>query len=271
MYIPVVNNVYGFHIVDKKLNNSNYVTNDLRELLNNKLGNKEISLFKRAHDVVGDIAIVELDDPLLKKKKIIADAFRKVHKNVRSVVRKIGMHEGKYRIERYEVISGDKNLETIHRENGVILKLDIGKVYFSPRLAAERLRIARCVKKDEDVLVMFSGAGIYCFVIAKHSKANEIYGVEINPYGHKYALESLKLNKFRNAKFFLGDVRKVVPKFSKKFDRIIMPLPISSLEFLNLGLQYIKHGGFIHLYFFFEYSFYFAEVNSNFAIIFFYF
>jgi len=250
VYIPVIKNVSGFYIADKKLNERDRSTNDLRKVLSDKLGSAEISLFKRAHDVVGDVAIVEFDNRLLKKKKIIADAFRKMHKNIKSVVRKIGTHGGKYRIQKYEVISGDKNLETIHRENGIIVKLDISKVYFSPRLAAERLRIAKCVKKGENVLVMFSGAGIYCFVIARHSKASEIYGVEINPYGHKYALESLELNKFKNVKFFLGDVRRVVPKFEKKFDRIIMPLPASSLEFLDLGLQHIKHGGFIHLYFF---------------------
>ncbi len=250
VYIPVVKNIHGFNIVDKKLNKRDSSANNLMEVLEDILESGEISLFKRAHDVIGDVAVIEIDDRLLKKKKIIADAFRKVHKNIRSVARKIGMHEGKYRIQKYEVISGDKNLETIHRENGVILKLDIGRVYFSPRLAAERLRVARCVKKDENVLVMFSGAGIYCLVIAKHSKANEIYGVEINPYGHKYALESLKLNKFRNVKFFPGDVRRVVPKFEKKFDRIIMPLPASSLKFLDLGLKYIKNKGIIHLYFF---------------------
>ncbi len=249
-YIPVIREVNGFNVVNKILIKKNKAGSSLKDLLRNKLNSKEISLIKKAHDAVGDVAIVELDERLLKKKKVIADAFRAIHKNIRSVVRKIGGHGGNYRIQKYEVISGDKNLETLHKENGVIVKLDISKVYFSPRLAGERLRVAKSIKKGENVLVMFSGAGIYCFVIAKHSNANEIYGVEINPAGHGYALESLKLNKFRNVKFFLGDAKKAVPKLNRKFDRIIMPLPASSLKFLGLALKYIKNNGVIHLYFF---------------------
>lgn len=249
-YIPVIGEVNGFNIINKNLIKKNKVGRSFKDLLKNKLNGKEISLIKKAHDVVGDVAIIELDERLLKKKKIIVDAFRTLHKNIRSVARKIGGHGGDYRIQKYEAISGDKNLETFHKESGVIVKLNVSKVYFSPRLAGERLRIAKNIKKGEDVLVMFSGAGIYCFVCAKHSNANEVYGVEINPEGYKYALESLKLNKFKNVKLFLGDVKKVVPKLNKKFDRIIMPLPASSLKFLNLALKHVNDKGIIHFYFF---------------------
>ncbi len=249
-YIPVIGEVSGFNIINKNLIKKNKAGTSLKDLLKNKLNSEEISLIKKAHDIVGDVAIVELDERLLKKKKVIANAFRAIHKNIRSVVRKVGGHEGKYRVQRHELISGDKNLVTLHKESGVIVKLDISKVYFSPRLAGERLRVAKSIKKGENILVMFSGAGIYCFVIAKHSNANEVYGVEINPEGHSYALESLKLNKFRNVKLFLGDVKKVVPKLNKKFDRIIMPLPASSLKFLNLALKHVNDKGIIHFYFF---------------------
>ncbi len=249
-YIPVTKDLKGFDVVDKKLLKRDKSAGDLREVLKGKLSSDELSLIRKSYDAIGDVAIIEIDKKLLKKKKVIADVFREVHKSIKSVIRKIGGHEGKYRVQKYEVLFGGKNLETLYKENGIIVKLDVSKVYFSPRLAQERLRVAKSVKKNEDVLVMFSGVGVYCFVIARHSKAGEIYGIEINPHAHKYAVESLGLNKSRNVKLFLGDVRKVVPKLKKKFDRIIMPLPASSLKFLDLALNYVKRNGIIHLYFF---------------------
>ena len=63
---------------------------------------------------------------------------------------------------------------------------------------------------------MFSGIAPFPIVISKNSKANEIYGVEINPNAHKYALENLKLNKISNIKLFEGDVKTVLPDIEKE-------------------------------------------------------
>jgi len=43
---------------------------------------------------------------------------------------------------------------------------------------------------------MFAGVGIYCLILAKNAK--QVYGIEVNPVAHKYALENLKLNKIGN-------------------------------------------------------------------------
>ncbi len=110
--------------------------------------------------------------------------------------------------------------------------------------------MAKLVKKDESVLVMFSGVAPFCLNISKHSKAKEIYGIEINKAAHKYALENLKLNKIKNVKLFKGNVKKVLPKLNKKFDRIIMPLPKDSENYLSLALKYLKKEGKIHTYIF---------------------
>ena len=249
VYFPVTKKIIGLKIVNKKLIRKE-VKVSLEELLKNKLNKTELESLYKSYDLVGDIAILEISDELIKKKKIIAEALLKSNKTVKTVVRKVGEHKGEYRIQDYEFLFGKKTFETLHKENGIVVKLDIRKVYFSPRLSNERLRVARLVIKDETVLVMFSGVGIYNLVIAKNSLAKEIYGVEINPDGHKYALESLKLNKFNNIKLYCGDVRRVLPKLKKRFDRIVMPLPHTSLEFLDLALKYLDKSGVIHLYYF---------------------
>ena len=103
---------------------------------------------------------------------------------------------------------------------------------------------------------MFSGCGVYPLVIAKNTEAKEIYGIEINPIAHKYALENLKLNKISNIKLFLGDAKKVLPKIREKFDRIIMPLPKGAENFLGLALNKIKKNGITHFYSFAEENYY---------------
>ncbi len=116
-------------------------------------------------------------------------------------------------------------------------------------MSSERKRIVDLIKPNESVLVMFSGSGVYPLVIAKNSKCKEVYGIEINPIAHKYALENIKKNKLENKiELFLGDVKKIMPKLNKRFDRILMPLPKGGEDFLNLTLKYIKNKGIIHFY-----------------------
>lgn len=214
---------------------------------------KERELLPRSYDVIGDILVLELPDELQKKEKKIAEAYLATHKQVKTVVKKARAHGGVYRTRGIEILLGEKRKETIHRESGLRLKIHLEKVYFSPRSVGERLRIARQVKKGEEVLVMFSGAAPFCCVIAKHSPAKQVVGIEINPAGHRYGEENVQLNKLQGrVKLYCGDVRKVLPRLKKNFDRIVMPLPKTSSEFLPLALKYVKKGGIIHYYCFLE-------------------
>jgi len=193
-------------------------------------------------DTVGSIVIFSED---VSKKK--ANDVLKL-KNIETIAVKTKIHSGTYRTKKVKIVAGKKNKETIHKENGVQIKLNIETCYFSPRLCNERLRISKDIKKNESVLVMFSGVGIYPIVFSKNSKAKEIYGIEINPKCHKYALENLELNKVSNVKLYKGDVDEILPKIRKKFDRIVMPLPKSSEDFLELAKSKIKKNGIIHFY-----------------------
>ena len=65
-------------------------------------------------------------------------------------------------------------------------------------------------------------------------------------------MENLKLNKISNVELIKGNVKNIIPKFNKKFDRIIMPLPKGAENFLNLALKKIKNNGKIHFYSFSE-------------------
>ncbi len=244
LYIPVIKKYEKYKLINKELKEKENKLS-FKELLKSKLSAKEIEDIGSSYDVVGDIAILEIEN---ENKKFAAECLLKTNKNVRTVVRKVGWHEGIFRVQEYECLAGENNLETSYIESGIKIKLDISKVYFTPRLSNERMRIAKQVKANERVLVMFSGVGIYGFIISKYSKAKEIVCVEINPDACEYAEGNLKLNRIKNVKLYCADIREVVNHLGENFDRIIMPLPKDSLNFLDLALSLLNKNGIIHLY-----------------------
>lgn len=221
----------------------------LKEAVKNKLTKKELSVIPSSFDIVGSIAIIELPDELEKKKKVIAETMIRLFKPVKTVVKKSGIHYGKYRRQKLEVIAGEKTKVAEYKESGVRLRIDLEKCYFSSRLGTERLRIAKMVKPGEKILVMFSGVAPYPVVIARNAMPEIIYAVELNPVAHKFAVENVKLNKMQDKiKLYKGDVVDVVPKLNMKFDRILMPMPKTALTFLETAFKAAKKGTIIHFY-----------------------
>ncbi|MBI3035107.1 class I SAM-dependent methyltransferase family protein [Candidatus Woesearchaeota archaeon] len=223
---------------------------NLKYHLKNKLTPKELKFVPSSFDVVGDILIFsEFPKELAKKEKLVGNAILENYYNIKTILKKTKKYSGKFRTPKLKIIAGEQKNETIHKENNVFVKLDVEKVYFSPRMSSERKRVAELIKPNENVLVMFNGCAPYSLVIAKNTKCREVYGIEINPIANKYALENIKKNKLENKiKLFLGDVRGIMPKINKKFNRILMPLPKGGEDFLDLALKYIKKGGIIHFY-----------------------
>lgn len=220
----------------------------MNDLLKGRLTKRQLSLLPSSYDIVGSILIFsDFPKELVKKEKIVGEALLKLHKNIKTVCKKTKKYSGKYRLPKLNIIAGEKTKETIYKENKVVLKLNVEKVYFSSRLGNERKRIYKQVKKGENILVMFSGCGPFPCVTAKNTKAKKIVGVEINPAAHKYGLENVKLNRISNVRLFKGDVRKIVPKLNK-FDRVLMPLPKGAEKYLDLTLNVVKKGGFVHFY-----------------------
>jgi tRNA (guanine37-N1)-methyltransferase len=247
VYFPVIKKFSTEHKLVNRLLKKKKVQKDLKESLDRKLKKKDLEKLRSSMDILGSIAILEIADELKKKEKLIAREVLKGNKNIKTVLRK-GKHEGVFRVQKLKHLAGEKTKEALYKENGVMMKLDVEKVYFSPRLSSERKRIMQMVTKQEDVLVMFSGCGPYVCVIAKNTPAKSVYGVEINPTAHNYAIQNVLLNKLTNAFVFVGDVKIIVPKLKMKFDRIIMPLPKSASDYLDTAFKVSKPGTMIHFY-----------------------
>jgi tRNA (guanine37-N1)-methyltransferase len=252
IYFPIKKKV---HIPNAKVVNTKFsfpkkkFTPKVDDLLQDKLTKNQLKLIPRSQEIVGKIMILEIPEKLLKKSKIIAEAYLQANPQIETVVSKDDIHSGEFRLRKVKVLAGKKTKETIHQENGVRIKLDLEKTYFSARSGNERMRISNLVNKGEEVLVMFSGAAPYPMVIGKNSKAKMVYGVEINPLAHAYAAENVVLNNLDGkVRILLGDVRSVLPKLRRKFDRVVMPLPKTGEQFLDLALKKSQAGAIIHLY-----------------------
>ncbi|MFH1181827.1 MAG: class I SAM-dependent methyltransferase family protein [Candidatus Woesearchaeota archaeon] len=223
----------------------------VKHFLKSSLSEQELSSIRRAFDIIGDIAVTEIPRGMEKKAKLVARAILSMNTHIKTVVRKKGGHTGVLRLQKFMHLTGEKKKETVAVENGVRLKLSIEKAYYSPRMSSERKRIYPQVKPGEEVLVMFSGIGPYPIEIAKHTEAKSVYAIELNKEAHRFALENNRLNK-TSVNFYCGDVKKIMPKLNKKFDRIAMPLPKGAESYLPLALKYIQKGGVIHFYDFLE-------------------
>jgi tRNA (guanine37-N1)-methyltransferase len=247
IYFPVKKKFKTNYEFKHKLLKKKSFQADLKSSLTTKLNQNDLKFLRKSMDIIGNIAIVEIPTELEKKEKLIAKEVLRINKNIKTVLKK-GRHEGIFRIQKLEHLAGEKTKEAVYKENNVVLKLDVEQVYFSPRLSSERKRIMQLIKKPEEVLVMFSGCGPYVCVIAKNTPAQRVDGVEINPVAHNYALQSILLNKLNNAGVFLGDVKNIVSKLSRKYDRIIMPLPKSAADYLDIAFSVSKKGTIIHFY-----------------------
>ena len=123
----------------------------LKDLLRSKLTEKQLGKLPNAYDIIGDILIMDLASSLKSKEKLIAQALLKDHPNIRVVCKKRDIHKGEFRTQKLSILAGERRKETVHRENGVMLKLNVETSYFSPRSGNERKRISGLVKNAFNV------------------------------------------------------------------------------------------------------------------------
>jgi len=223
----------------------------LKDYLKGKINPQKIDEIRGSFDIIGDIVILEIPDDLDDYKDLIGQAALKFTKR-KAIFRKKSEIKGIIRTRELEHIAGKDISETIHQEFGCRLMLDVKKVYFSPRLATERKRVADSVKYGEIIVDMFAGVGPFPVLIARNHNV-KIYAIDINPEAYRYMQKNIELNKVQDKVIpVLGDVREVLKDKCIKADRIIMNLPGSAYEFLDTAMKSVKSGGIIHYYEFSE-------------------
>jgi len=223
----------------------------LKTVLAGKLETTELNLLYKSYDIVGDIAVIRVPENLKQHSRLIAEAVMQTHKRVKTVLRQVSPVSGDLRLRELQWVAGERRTETVYREFGCVFMVDLAKCYFSPRLSHERMRIAKLVQLGEVVVNMFAGVGCYSILIAKHSRAEEIYSIDISPVAVQHMRENVELNKVRERVIPIqGDAKEVVvEKLRNVADRVLMPLPERAYEYLEWAVLAVKPtGGWIHYY-----------------------
>jgi len=204
-----------------------------------------------AYDIIGDIAIIKPIPGFQANAAEIAGKIVAANKHVKTVLRQATSVSGEYRTRTLEWIIGEKKTETVHREHGCQFKVDLARVYFSPRLLYERIRVARKVAPNETVINMFAGVGCFSIIIAKYSQASKVFSIDINPEAIRYMVENVCLNKVAGrVSTILGDSKAIIELHLRaKADRVLMPLPSRAITYLGAAIAALKPKlGNIHIY-----------------------
>ena len=227
------------------------------EILEDKLPQHLLSSVPRSIDFVGEIAIIEISSELDSYKAVLGEAVMETHKQVRTVLAKAGAVVGTYRLRDFDVVAGEPNTETIHREFGCKFSVDVAKAYFSPRLSYEHNRIASLVRDGETIVDLFAGVGPFSILTAKTHDNVKVYSVDANPDAVKHLKKNVRLNRVEGKVFpIFGDARDIVERqLSGVADRVIMNLPEKAASFVDAACETIKPvGGIVHFYSFIEIS-----------------
>jgi tRNA (guanine37-N1)-methyltransferase len=204
----------------------------------------------RRIEFIGDIALIR--SPLNMNPEELRPLGEEILNripHVKSVWASIPGIEGPYRLRRHVWLAGEQRSETLYREHGCVFKVDINRVYISPSLNYEHIRVARLVNPGEVVFNMFAGAGLFSIIIAKHSNPSRVYSVDINPDAYYYMVENIKLNHVEDKVHpVLGDAKDVASKLSSSVNRVLMPYPELALDYLPYAVDSLKNSGWVHVY-----------------------
>jgi len=207
----------------------------------------------RSFDVIGSkeksVAIVEIREDDTDEKQIAEEIMQK-NKNVKSVLKKESARGGEFRTRQYTLIAGDADTEVVHKEHGYSIIVDPQKAYFSSREGTERQRIAKQVKANEVVMIMFAGVGPYAVAVGKtQPDVEKVVAIEINPDAVEYMKQNIRINKLAHKVVpVIGDVSDAAEKWFGKCNHVVMPLPLGSGEFLDVAVRCAKKGGIVHFY-----------------------
>ncbi|CAM9562405.1 unnamed protein product, partial [Heterosigma akashiwo] len=141
----------------------------------------------RHFDVIGDVAVVHELPPGCAgpegRRAVGAAVLATNPRKIKVCVLRRGRLEGAAKAHGVELLAGRdrRPLVTTHWESGVGCVVRVGEVFFSPRMAPERLRLCRSVGPGERVLCLFSGVGAEALQIAARTAAAAVVCVELNP------------------------------------------------------------------------------------------
>ncbi|MFB6129831.1 MAG: class I SAM-dependent methyltransferase family protein, partial [Salinigranum sp.] len=215
--------------------------------------------YEPSYERLGGVVMLDEDDHA--RAVEIAEAVMASDLPVETVVDRASKVKGELRVREWDVLAGDvpddtpgsdetesrPRTETVHREYGFEYLLDIAEVYFSPRLATERHRVAEQVRAGERAFDMFAGVGPFAIPFA--ARGAEVVAVDLNERAVEYLRENARRNGVEERLTAVhGDVREVAGDYEGWADRLVMNLPHSADEFLETAVSLAGDDCVVHYY-----------------------
>lgn len=190
----------------------------------------------RGYQRIGDIIAFhgKKPDPALVSEVIISHAPR-------GVIWYRG-HEGNLRIPDCEVLWGETG-EVVHREAGIVYRLDPTRVMFSQGNREEKIRLAGLVRRGERTCDMFAGIGYFSLHLARAGA--HVHAIELNPESIRFLESNVRENRLEDmVTVSAGDCRVCL---SGVYDRIQMG-HYDAIDFLAEALDHSRPGTVLHVH-----------------------
>jgi tRNA wybutosine-synthesizing protein 2 len=194
--------------------------------------------------VLGSVVLVEMGEA--PRPEEIGEALLAIHGGADTVLARGGI-DGQHREPSVEVVAGEGDTETVHREHGVEYAMDLAAVMFSPGNKAERARMGEVVTDGERVLDPFAGIGYFTLPMALSGA--RVTAIERNPESFSYLLENAVRNGVSGGvEPYRADCRDVLGSHGgAAFERAVMGY-YEAHEYLPHVLPALEPGGTLHVH-----------------------
>ena len=199
-----------------------------------------------SHDQIGDVIIVKIPEPLIPHSEMIGEAMLAQHPSARIACADNGV-KGDFRVRDLTVLAtkSDTSTKTRVKEHGNTFWIDPSLVYYSPRLANERLGNVDCATKLSQTLGRkisvcdpYAGVGPALVPLTKMPEIiDEIYGSDLNPHAAEFLQLNLPDHNTRCA-----DALNLSRELPECCDLLLVNLPHESIEHLPHLLGLLKKG-----------------------------
>jgi tRNA wybutosine-synthesizing protein 2 len=201
----------------------------------------------RGYQRLGSILLLRLPETLRPYGPEIGRWYRE-ELGVEAVLAVEGGVEGEYRRPRTACLAGTST-EVLHREEGILWRLDPAEIMFAAGNRRERQRLVQEVRPGEEIADLFAGIGYFTLPLARSGRPWRVWAVEKNPLSYGYLQKNLELNALSDRVVALqGDNREVALP-AGTFDRVLLGFLPDSRPFLPRAQELLRpEGGWCHVH-----------------------
>lgn len=151
-------------------------------------------------------------------------------------------HAGAERAPSVELLRGEAG-EVVHRENGLVYRLDPSRVMFSQGNREEKRRLAGMVRLGERTADLFAGIGYFALSAARAGA--RVHAMEINPVAFDFLEENLAANGLADTvEAECGDCRDLLRGV---YDRLVLG-HFEAPAYLADALVHVRRGSVLHVH-----------------------